>query len=150
MDPSQSFSNAPEAWNSSEDPALPATPPPAYEYNPPGYPPFLPNQPVPQGLYSQGPYSGQSDVAVQPAVFVTTAPLTSPVPDYLGYSIFIMLCCFPLGIVGLIYSCSTRKANYSGQRQLAERYSKTALIVNYIISGIALVIIVIVIIVIAI
>ncbi len=46
-------------------------------------------------------------VTVQPAVFVIAAPLTDPVPDYLAYSIFTMLCCcLPLGIAALIYSIS--------------------------------------------
>uniref|UniRef100_A0A9J7XAH2 Si:dkey-33i11.9 n=2 Tax=Cyprinus carpio TaxID=7962 RepID=A0A9J7XAH2_CYPCA len=63
--------------------------------------------PVPQGPYTQGPYPGQPVVTVQPAVFVTAAPLADPVPDYLGYSIFTMLCCcLPLGIAALIYSIS--------------------------------------------
>uniref|UniRef100_A0A8C1W260 Si:dkey-33i11.9 n=1 Tax=Cyprinus carpio TaxID=7962 RepID=A0A8C1W260_CYPCA len=64
-------------------------------------------QPAVYGPYAQGPYSGQTVVAVQPAVFVTATPLANPAPDYMGYSIFTMLCCcFPLGIVALVYSCS--------------------------------------------
>ncbi|XP_016137531.1 synapse differentiation-inducing gene protein 1-like [Sinocyclocheilus grahami] len=131
MDPSQSFNQPPGASNSSEKSAAP----PAYQHNP--------NQPVPQGPYTQGPYPGQAVVTVQPAVFVTAAPLANPVPDYLGYSIFTMLCCcLPLGIAALIYSISTRDANFSGQRELAEKNSKTALILNHIGLGIGLVVIV--------
>jgi len=63
-----------------------------------------------QGPYAQGPYPGQSVVsvvAVQPTVFVTAAPLANPVPDYLCYSIFTMVCCcLPLGIAALVFSCS--------------------------------------------
>ncbi|XP_016117161.1 synapse differentiation-inducing gene protein 1-like [Sinocyclocheilus grahami] len=93
------------------------------------------------------PYPEQSVVGVQPAVFVTVAPLAYAVPDYLGYSIFTMLCCcLPLGIAALIYSCSTRDANYRGQRELAERNSKTALVLNHIGLGIGLVVIVLMII----
>ncbi|XP_016339127.1 synapse differentiation-inducing gene protein 1-like isoform X2 [Sinocyclocheilus anshuiensis] len=94
------------------------------------------------------PYSGQSVVAVQPAVFVTAAPLAYAVPDYFGYSIFTMLCCcLPLGIAALIYSCSTRNANYSGQRELAEKNSKMAVILNHAALVIGLVLIVLLIIV---
>ncbi|XP_016394114.1 synapse differentiation-inducing gene protein 1-like [Sinocyclocheilus rhinocerous] len=147
MDPSQSFNQPPGASNSSEKSGLPAAAPPAYQHNPAGYPPSFPNQPVTQGPYTQGPYPGQAVVTVQPAVFVTAAPLANPVPDYLGYSIFTMLCCcLPLGIAALIYSISTRDANFSGQRELAEKNSKTALILNHIGLGIGLVVIVLMII----
>uniref|UniRef100_A0A3B3VU05 Uncharacterized protein n=1 Tax=Poecilia latipinna TaxID=48699 RepID=A0A3B3VU05_9TELE len=44
---------------------------------------------------------------MQPTVYVTQGPLTNPVNDYMGYSIFTMLCCcLPLGIAALIYSIS--------------------------------------------
>lgn len=59
--------------------------------------------------YAVGPqYPGQpATVTVQPAVYVTQGPLANPVNDYLGYSIFTMLCCcLPLGIAALIYSIS--------------------------------------------
>ncbi|XP_026083987.1 synapse differentiation-inducing gene protein 1-like [Carassius auratus] len=86
------------------------------------------------------PYPGQSGVTVQPPVFVTTAPLASLVPDYLGYSIFTFLfCCFPLGIAALVFSSSTRDAIYSGQQELAKRNSKMALMLNNINLGIGLV-----------
>ncbi|XP_016339118.1 synapse differentiation-inducing gene protein 1-like isoform X1 [Sinocyclocheilus anshuiensis] len=150
MDPSQSFNQPPGAWNSSEKSAMlhPSAPPPAYQDSFAGCSPSFPSQPVPQGPYAQGPYSGQTVVAVQPAVFVTAAPLASPVPDYMGYSIFTMLCCcFPLGIAALIYSCSTRNANYSGQRELAEKNSKMAVILNHAALVIGLVLIVLLIIV---
>uniref|UniRef100_A0A9J8BTC7 Si:ch73-343g19.4 n=1 Tax=Cyprinus carpio carpio TaxID=630221 RepID=A0A9J8BTC7_CYPCA len=140
MDPSR---------NSSEKSAMlyPSAPPP-YQANPAGYPPSFPSQPFPQGPYAQGPYPGQPVVAVQPAVFVTAAPLASQVPDYLGYSIFTMLCCFwPLGIAALIFSCSTRNANFSGQRELAGKNSKTALNLNHAALGTGLIIIVLLIIV---
>jgi len=96
------------AWNSSEKSGmLQPTPPPGYQYIPAGYPQSFPNQPVPQGPHAQGPYPGQSVVTMQPTVFVTAAPLADPVPDYLCYSIFTMLCCcLPLGIAALVYSWS--------------------------------------------
>ncbi|XP_016313701.1 tumor suppressor candidate 5 homolog [Sinocyclocheilus anshuiensis] len=147
MDPSQFSNQPPDAYNSSEKSGLPAAAPPAYQHNPAGYPPSFPNQPIPQGPYTQGPYPGQPVVTVQPAVFVTAAPLADPVPDYLGYSIFTMLCCcLPLGIAALIYSISTRDANYSGQRELAEKNSKMARTLNHIGLGIGLVVIVLIII----
>ncbi|KAF4102816.1 synapse differentiation-inducing gene protein 1-like [Onychostoma macrolepis] len=134
MDPSQSF-NQPPLVSSSEKSVMlqPVAAPPAYQDNPAEYPPSFPSQPVPQGPYTQGPYPGQPIVNVQPAVFVTAAPLANPAPDYLGYSIFTMLCCcFPLGIAAIIYSCSTRDANYSGRRELAEKNSKTARTLNHV------------------
>ncbi|XP_016394099.1 proline-rich transmembrane protein 1-like [Sinocyclocheilus rhinocerous] len=146
MDPSQSFYQPPGAYNSSEKSVMlqSAAAPPAYQDNPAGYPPSIPSQPVPQGPYVQGPYPGQTVVAVQPAVFVTAAPLANPAPDYLGYSIFTMLCCcFPLGIAALVYSCSTRDANYSGWRELAEKNSKTARTLNHVAVALGLIIIVV-------
>ncbi|KAL1258754.1 hypothetical protein QQF64_009331 [Cirrhinus molitorella] len=149
MDPRQSFKEPPEAWNSSEKSMMlqPSTPPPAYQHSPAEYPPSFPSQPVPQGPYAQGPYPGQSVVAMQPTVFVTAAPVAIPVPDYMAYSFFIMLCCcFPLGVAALVFSCDTRDANFSGQRELAEKNSKMARTLNHIGLGIGIVVIVVVII----
>ncbi|XP_043116664.1 uncharacterized protein LOC122360278 isoform X2 [Puntigrus tetrazona] len=107
MDASHSFNQPPGDSNPSEKSGMAGAAPPAYQHSPAGYPPSFPIQPVPQGPYNQGPYPGQTVVAAQPAVFVTAAPLTNPLPDYLGYSIFTMLCCcLPLGIAALIYSIS--------------------------------------------
>ncbi|KTG06020.1 hypothetical protein cypCar_00018973 [Cyprinus carpio] len=145
MDSSPSFNQPPGACNSSEKSAMlqPAAPPPAYQDNPVGYPHSFPSHPEPQGPYAQGPYPGQSVVTVQPAVFVTAAPLANPVADYLGYSIFTMLCCcLPLGIAALVFSLSTRNANYSGQRELAESNSKTARTLNHVALTIGLILIV--------
>ncbi|XP_056101060.1 trafficking regulator of GLUT4 1-like [Rhinichthys klamathensis goyatoka] len=141
------------AWNSSEKSGMlqPTPPSAAYQDIPAGYPQSFPSQPVPQGPYAQGPYAqgpypGQSVVAVQPTVFVTTAPLADPEPDYLCYSIFTMLCCcFPLGIAALVFSSSTRNANYSGQQALAERNSKTARTLNHVAVAMGLVVTVLVI-----
>lgn len=115
----------PRVWESSEQAELIMDPiysnekseksdnPPAYQANM-GYPPA--QGAAPQGVYPpvQGygatpygaqPYSGQAGVTVQPTVFVTPAIQVNPIPDYLGYSIFTMLCCcLPLGIAALIYS----------------------------------------------
>ncbi|KAL1272163.1 hypothetical protein QQF64_031179 [Cirrhinus molitorella] len=120
MDPSQSLNQRP-AYNSSENTGMPtAPPPPAYQQNPAGYPPSFPSQPVPQGPYTQGPHPGQTVVTVQPAVYVMAAPHASPEPDYMCYSIFTMLCCcFPLGLVALIYSCSVSLEELTFLRQIA-------------------------------
>ncbi|XP_026139112.1 tumor suppressor candidate 5 homolog [Carassius auratus] len=145
MYPSHSFNQPPGALNSSEKSAMlySFSPPPPYQANPAGYPPSFPSQPVPQGPYAQGPHPGQPVVAAQPAVFVTTTPMASLVPDYLGYSIFTMLCCcFPLGIAALVFSFSTRNANFAGQRALAEKNSNTALNLNHAALGIGVVFIV--------
>ncbi|XP_067255224.1 proline rich transmembrane protein 1B-like [Chanodichthys erythropterus] len=143
MDPSN---QPPSAWNSSEKSGMlqPTSPPPAYQDNPAGYPTSFPSQPVPQGPYVQGQYPGQSVVTVQPAVFVTAAPLANPEPDYLCYSIFTMFCCcLFLGFAALVFSWSTRNANFSGQRALAEKNSKTARTLNHVALAVGLVFLVV-------
>ncbi|KAK9961386.1 hypothetical protein ABG768_009176 [Culter alburnus] len=109
-------------------------PPPAYQNKHAGYSPSFPSQPVPQGSYAQGPYPGQTVVAMQPAVNLTFTPLANPEPDYLCYSIFTMMCCCCsfLGIGAMVFSSFTRNANYSGQRALAEKNSKMARILNHL------------------
>jgi len=78
-------------------------------------------------------------VMVQPTVFVHRAPLAQPVNDYLGYSIFTMLCCcLPLGVAALIYSISTRDANMAGDQITAERNSRTSRLLNHVSLGIGL------------
>lgn len=87
--------------------------PPQYGGAPYGQQPYG-QQPFGQQPYGQQPYPGGQQypgqpvaVAVQPTVYVTQGPLANPVNDYLGYSIFTMLCCcLPLGIAALIYSIS--------------------------------------------
>ncbi|RVE62484.1 hypothetical protein OJAV_G00157520 [Oryzias javanicus] len=78
-------------------------------------------------------------VTVQPTVYLAQAPLENPVRDYMGYSIFTMLCCcLPLGIAALIYSINARDANFRGDRVNAERNSRTAAILNRMAAGIGL------------
>ncbi|KAA0702533.1 Synapse differentiation-inducing gene protein 1 [Triplophysa tibetana] len=115
-------------------------PQPGIYPSPSGYP----GQPVSPPQYGQGPYPGQPPITVQPMVYVASAPLANPVPDYLGYSIFSLLCCcFPLGIAALIFSISTRNANTSGQQHEAEKNSRTALILNNTALGIGITFIVV-------
>ncbi|KAI4889088.1 hypothetical protein NFI96_003012 [Prochilodus magdalenae] len=172
MDPSKSPSAPPAGWNPGEKSGMDPQPPPYQDYNA-GYnpPPGFPNQSgYPQGqgqAYGapyQGPYPGQPAVTVQPTVYVTAAPLAQPLPDYLGYSIFTMLCCcLPLGIAALVYSINdhlpeqassdngltyskalcTREANMSGNRPQAERSSRMARILNNTALGIGIVFIVV-------
>ncbi|XP_036414445.1 interferon-induced transmembrane protein 1-like [Colossoma macropomum] len=114
-------------------------PPPGYP-NQTGYPQGQPCEASYQGQ-SQGPYPGQPIVTVQPTFHVATGPLAQPLPDYLGFSIFTMLCCcLPLGIAALVFSIKTRDANMSGNRPLAESNSRTARILNNTALGIGIVI----------
>ncbi|KTF85946.1 hypothetical protein cypCar_00043600 [Cyprinus carpio] len=90
-----------------------------------------------RAVYPQAAYDGQTGVTVQPAVFM--APVLMAAPDYLGYSIFTMLCCcLPLGIAAIVYSCYTRDANLSGERELAMSNSRKAFILNNMALGIGL------------
>ncbi|KAL0984985.1 hypothetical protein UPYG_G00151450 [Umbra pygmaea] len=108
------------------------------------YPPGqYPQGQYPQGQYPQGQYpqgqGPQSTITVQPTIFVTQGPLVHPLPDYLCYSIFTLLCCcFPLGIAALIYSILTRDANNQGHQQMAEKNSRLARILNHSALGIGI------------
>uniref|UniRef100_W5M770 Si:rp71-77l1.1 n=2 Tax=Lepisosteus oculatus TaxID=7918 RepID=W5M770_LEPOC len=136
-EPSKDPSAPPPGW----DPAVKAgaayPPPPPYQDNPMppgGYP--MPAQPYPQ--YPQG-----TTVTVQPTIYVTQTPLAHPLPDYLGYSIFTMLCCcLPLGIAALVYSILTREANHQGNQEAAQRNSRLARILNHTALGIGIAIII--------
>ncbi|XP_028835042.1 dispanin subfamily A member 2b-like [Denticeps clupeoides] len=150
-------SKQPGAWSSDEksgiqpppyqdNPQLYPPPGPLYQggYYPPGpgiSPPGAYGQPYPQG---QIPVGQQSTVMVQPTVYVTRTPLANPFPDYLAYSIFTMICCcLPLGIAALVYSISTRDANFQGDQHLAEKNSKTARNLNHAGLGIGLTVVII-------
>lgn len=79
-----------------------------YVYVPQGYgaPPQYGGAPYAQQPYPQQ-YPAQPGTVAHSTVYVTQGPLANPVNDYLGYSIFTMLCCcLPLGIAALIYSIS--------------------------------------------
>ncbi|XP_028281130.1 proline-rich transmembrane protein 1-like [Parambassis ranga] len=166
MDPEKSTNGPPMGWTDGKSPMDQPAPPP---YNPyqgysqpvPGYqpPPQDFGQPPQYGTagYGQQPYpmgqpyptgqpylAGQmyppqpNTVTVQPTVFVAQ-PLANPVKDYLGFSIFTMMCCcLPLGIAALIYSISAREANHVGNRMLAEQSSRTARTLNHVGLGIGI------------
>ncbi|KAA0702739.1 Synapse differentiation-inducing gene protein 1-like [Triplophysa tibetana] len=149
MDPSKSSEKS-----GSLQPLPPAYPDqPGYPNPQPGIYPSTsgyPGQPVSPPQYGQGSYLGEQPITLQPMGYVAPAPLANPVQDYLGYSIFTMLCCcFPLGIAALIFSIFTRNANTSGQQQEAEKNSRTARILNFTALGIGIVFIVVYIIIIA-
>nr|XP_009290910.1 tumor suppressor candidate 5 homolog [Danio rerio] len=83
--------------------------------------PYYPGQT--QGPYAQGQHPGQLNVSVQP----------TSLPEHLCCSIFTMICCCsPLGMAAVVFSILTRYANYAGQKELAEKNSKTARILNYV------------------
>nr|XP_014353919.1 PREDICTED: uncharacterized protein LOC106706885 [Latimeria chalumnae] len=62
-----------------------------------------------------------------------------PELDYLWYSLFTTICCFPpFGLVALVYSCRTRAANLSGYIELAHRWSVQALLLNHMALGLGI------------
>ncbi|XP_017265317.1 proline-rich transmembrane protein 1-like [Kryptolebias marmoratus] len=157
MDPNKSASAPPAGWSDEKSAMMQSPPPPPYQDGlypgapHPGqaYPPQPQGYGVPQQYgpgYNQQPYpvgqqypAQQGAVMVQPTVYVARGPLENPVNDYLGYSIFTMLCCcMPLGIAALIYSISAREANHTGDRMGAERNSRTAKTLNHVALGLGL------------
>lgn len=60
----------------------------------------------------------------QPAIIINQTPLAHPPPDYLGFSIFTLICCcLPIGIAALVFSVETRDAIAAGNLQEAQRKS---------------------------
>ncbi|XP_015273575.1 PREDICTED: proline-rich transmembrane protein 1-like [Gekko japonicus] len=111
-------------------------PPPYSEkqpYNqpsPPAHGPAYPTMPTQYQPYYP-PYSAVPGYAsvVQSPVHTTVIVPVEPThePDYLGYSIFTMLCCcVPLGIAALVYSIRTRDANRMGNGTEAQQNSRMA------------------------
>ncbi|XP_003443734.1 proline-rich transmembrane protein 1 [Oreochromis niloticus] len=165
MDSGKHPSAPPAGW-SSEKSSMGQAPPPPYQDDSspgPGYPlQGYPGQPAGVGygqpagagygqpagagygqpahpMGGQYPAPQQGTVVVQPTVFVAQGPLANPVNDYLGYSIFTMLCCcLPLGIAALIFSISAREANHVGDRMSAERSSRTARTLNHVAVGLGI------------
>ncbi|XP_054854793.1 synapse differentiation-inducing gene protein 1-like [Eublepharis macularius] len=86
-------------------------------------------------VYGQGPITH----APQHTTFIVPVQPTHE-PDYLGYSIFTMLCCcLPLGIAALVYSIQTREANRIGDGVAARQNSRMAQIFAHTALGVGLV-----------
>ncbi len=80
---------------------------------PSGYPnqpygaPYVQQSYPGMSVFPQRAQLGHTEVTVQPAVFITPMSPAAPVPDYMCYSIFTMLCCFlPLGSAAVACSCT--------------------------------------------
>ncbi|KAL8220131.1 UNVERIFIED_CONTAM: hypothetical protein K2H54_039369 [Gekko kuhli] len=103
---------------------------PCNQQPPPAHGPANPTMP-PQYQPYYAPYGAVPDQGfiTQPLLHATYVLPVQPThePDYLGYSIFTMLCCcLPLGIAALVYSIQTRDANRMGNGAEAQRNSRTA------------------------
>ncbi|XP_039629567.1 interferon-induced transmembrane protein 1-like isoform X2 [Polypterus senegalus] len=148
------YPTAPAAWDPENKSSVNITPPPyqepsaggfggGYQTGYPTVPPQNSYTPEP-GQYGMNPMGHPAAVTVQPGVYITQVQLAHPEPEYLGYSIFTMLCCcLPIGIAALIYSISTRDANNIGNLDLARKHSRTARVLNHTALGIGICILVI-------
>ncbi|KAG8143346.1 hypothetical protein E2320_000581 [Naja naja] len=99
--------------------------------NPP--PPMY--QASPSMPYQYQAYAGPPEaIPMQPQQTILIANVQSVnEPDYLGYSIFTLLCCcLPLGIAALVFSVKTQGANQRGDIVSAKKYSKLALIWDHL------------------
>ncbi|KAM3830310.1 proline rich transmembrane protein 1B-like [Vipera latastei] len=97
--------------------------------------------PSPSMQYQYQAYSVPSGaIPGQPQQTILIANVqTANEPDYLGYSIFTLLCCcLPLGIAALIYSIRTQGANQQGDVASARKYSRLALILDHTALGLGI------------
>ncbi|XP_029432853.1 transmembrane protein 91-like isoform X2 [Rhinatrema bivittatum] len=99
------------------------------------YPPNNPRQQGYSSLSNEGDGMGGPHVWASRQTTVILAPLHEP--DYLGFSIFTMLCCcLPLGIAALVFSSMTQESNRRGDAFAARRNSQWARTLNYLALGI--------------
>lgn len=73
----------------------------------------------------------QSSTAPHPAVTINTAATQEDIPPapptFIGWSVFILLCCFPIGgLLGIIFSVMSGNAYRSGDYVRAKRLSESA------------------------
>lgn len=86
-----------------------------------GYPP---QQQQPYCTQPQGYWQQQAPPNV---IYVQPAPLANPPQDYLGYSIFVTICCcWIIGIFAIMKSAECRSAVSAGDRTTAEEKSRQA------------------------
>ncbi|XP_019620882.1 PREDICTED: protein SPEC3-like [Branchiostoma belcheri] len=102
------------------------------------YPPQQGQYPPQQGQYlAQAGYPAQGGyVHMGTTVAVTGQPtmmmVQSRANDYMGLSIFTLLCCcLPLGIAAIVSSCETQDANNAGDINRAQSASNRAKLLNY-------------------
>ncbi|XP_053546153.1 proline rich transmembrane protein 1B-like isoform X3 [Bombina bombina] len=122
----------PQPYNQNIDWSSPQMPQPGM----PDYPPSYSNAQATARVYPS---------AIAPNVVMTTQPNTLvmvPQPtykDYMGLSIMnLLLCCLPIGIAALIFSCKTRDAVSRGDQASAASDSRTAFTLNMVALGIGI------------
>lgn len=107
-----------------------------------GLPQWLPasEAPATASLFASGqpasetvsqPTMSQSSTEPQPSVTAnaaaTQADMPSAPPTFIGWSVFILLCCFPIGgLLGIIFSVMSGNAYRSGDYVRAKRLSESA------------------------
>ncbi|XP_035663266.1 protein SPEC3-like [Branchiostoma floridae] len=103
--------------------------PPQQGQYPPQQGQYPPQGQYPQGGFvQQGAYVQMGTTVGQPAVMM----VGSRANDYMGLSIFTLLCCcLPLGIAAIVSSCETQDANNAGDLNRAQAASNRAKILNY-------------------